>query len=149
MTHMPGEVVPQEDRPRSTKPWEGKRMELNEYQESAKITANFHGCLSPISTDSHIVSHYQVEAVIYCSLGLAGESGEVVELTKKLLRDDRLQLTEDRKELFKGELGDVLWYIANLAKALGFTLEEVAEYNIQKLKKRHGVKCLETGQKNS
>jgi NTP pyrophosphatase (non-canonical NTP hydrolase) len=109
------------------KPWEGKRMELNEYQEQALKTANYHGCLH----DSNL------EAIIYCSLGLAGEAGEVVENTKKLLRDDNSEYTESRKKKFLGELGDVLWYLANLSNALGYTLEEVAEYNICKLEKRH------------
>jgi len=127
---------------KSKKPWEDKRLSLNEYQEAAQKTANFHGCLA--MEDSHIKSYYQAEALIYCSLGLAGESGEVVELTKKLLRDDQLNLTDERKERFKEELGDVMWYIANLSKALGFTLEEIADCNIQKLKKRHGI-CSDTG----
>jgi len=116
------------------KPWEGKRMELNEYQENAKKTANFHGCMigsevSPMSA--------QKEAMIYCSLGLAGEAGEVVENTKKFLRDDNSELTEERKKKFLGELGDVFWYLANLTTALGLTLEEVAIYNQYKLQKRY------------
>ena len=137
-----GDIPKHEDRPRSTKPWEGKRMELNEYQENAQKTVNFHGCLS--MPDAHIKSYHQAESLIYCSLGLAGESGEVVELTKKLIRDDQLNLTDERRERFKEELGDVMWYLANLSKALGFTLEEIADHNIQKLKKRHEI-CSDTG----
>lgn len=111
------------------KPWEEKRMTLNEYQEQSKKTANYHGCMGG--------SHPQIESLIYCSLGLAGESGEVVENTKKLLRDDNSELTLDRKVKFLGELGDVLWYLANLSFALGYSLEEVAEYNLHKLQKRY------------
>lgn len=125
---------------KSKKPWEGKRMTLNEYQEQAQKTANFHGCLDPIVAESTYKGHAQIESLVYCTLGLTGEAGEVAELTKKLIRDDHLKLTDDRKEKYLGELGDVLWYLANLGKALGFTLEEIAEYNIQKLKVRHGVK---------
>lgn len=142
------EVVPQEDRPRCTKPWERdycRPLALNEYQEAAQKTANYHGCLD--MEDSHIKSYNQAESLIYCSLGLAGESGEVVELTKKFLRDDHMILTPERKESYKAELGDVLWYIANLAKALDFTLEDIAEYNIQKLNIRHGI-CSDPGLKN-
>ena len=112
-----------------SKPWEGKRMTLNEYQEAAAKTANFHGCM--------IGENPQIEAMVYCSLGLTGEAGEVVENTKKFLRDDNSELTEERKDRFLGELGDVLWYLANLSEALGFTLENVAWYNLIKLEKRY------------
>lgn len=123
---------------KSRKPWEGKRMTLNEYQEQAAKTANFHGCLDGASIESSVSS--RTEAMVYCSLGLTGEAGEVVENTKKFLRDDGQELTESRKDRFLGELGDVLWYLANLSKAIGFTLEEVAEYNVQKLQKRYEKK---------
>ena len=115
------------------KPWEGKRMTLNEYQEAATKTVNFHGCLGK-NVDP------RVEALVYCSLGLSGETGEVVENTKKFLRDDNgidVAMDEKRKGKFLGELGDVLWYLSNLSNALGFTLEQVAEYNIHKLQKRY------------
>ena len=119
------------------KPWEGKRMTLNDYQEAAAKTANFHGCMTGDNESPHSI---QKEAMIYCSLGLTGEAGEVVENTKKYLRDDNSELTEKRKDKFLGELGDVLWYLSNLSHALGFTLEEVAEYNIVKLQKRYEKK---------
>ena len=123
---------------KSKKPWENKYMTLNDYQEEANKTANFHGCLTHqdgYGLDIHISP--KLEAIIYCSLGLAGESGEVVENTKKMFRKDKSKLTEKRKEKFLEEIGDVLWYIANLSTSIGFTLEEVAEYNLQKLKKRY------------
>lgn len=120
------------------KPWETKRMELNEYQKEAKKTANFHGCMDHV--DGNGVTTYvdvKLEALVYCSLGLTGEAGEVVENTKKLLRDDQTKLTEERRQKFLGELGDVLWYLANLSDALGYSLEDVAAYNLQKLQKRY------------
>ena len=75
--------------------------------------------------------------VTYPTLGLAGEAGEVADKVKKIYRDGR----DDAK--FKGEIakeiGDVLWYCANLAEDLGFTLQQVAEMNIYKLKQRRAL----------
>ena len=65
-------------------------------------------------------------------LGLAGEVGECCDIVKKY----KYQGHELDKEHLKDELGDVLWYIAETASGLGITLEEVAEYNLNKLHKR-------------
>ena len=67
------------------------------------------------------------------AMGLAGESGELIDMLKKHLFHGHV-LNED--ELIS-ELGDVLWYISTLSKALGFTLEEVAFKNLQKLHRRY------------
>ena len=70
-------------------------------------------------------------------LGLAGEAGECCDLVKNI----KYQGHELDKEKLKDELGDVLWYIAETATGLGISLEEVAEYNLDKLHKRyHGSK---------
>lgn len=69
-------------------------------------------------------------------LGLVGESGEVAEKFKKLLRDKKGEISDaDRQEILK-ELGDVLWYINSLSHLLGSSLEEVAIMNNQKLASR-------------
>ena len=69
-------------------------------------------------------------------LGLSGESGEVAEKFKKILRDKNGQISdEDRMEIAK-ELGDVLWYIATISRYLGMPLEDVANINIEKLASR-------------
>lgn len=67
------------------------------------------------------------------SMGLAGESGEVVDLLKKHVHHGH----ELDREKVKGELGDVLHYASGLATMLGFTLEEVATANVEKLRKRY------------
>ena len=75
--------------------------------------------------------------IIYPALGLAGETGEVVEKVKKLLRGD-VKLDDAYRDMLIKELGDVLWYMAALANDLDTDLEEVAKINLVKLKDRQG-----------
>lgn len=70
---------------------------------------------------------------VYPTLGLAGEAGEVAEKIKKILRDKKGRIGKKEKEEIKKELGDVLWYISQLATELGLSLDEVAERNLKKL----------------
>jgi NTP pyrophosphatase (non-canonical NTP hydrolase) len=71
--------------------------------------------------------------IIYPTLGLNGEAGEVAEKVKKIIRDKKGEVSdEDRREIGK-ELGDVLWYLSQLATELDFSLEEIAEENIKKI----------------
>ena len=70
-------------------------------------------------------------------LGLAGETGECCDIVKKYKYQGHVL----DKEHLKDELGDVLWYLAETASGLGITLEEVAQFNLDKLHKRyHGEK---------
>jgi NTP pyrophosphatase (non-canonical NTP hydrolase) len=73
---------------------------------------------------------------VYPTLGLAGEAGEVAEKIKKMIRDDGGKLTSARKSELALELGDVLWYIANLSSELRLKLGDVAAMNLRKLKSR-------------
>ena len=69
-------------------------------------------------------------------LGLVGESGEVAEKFKKLIRDKKGIISEeDRAEIIK-ELGDILWYITSVSNLLGSSLADVAQKNNQKLLSR-------------
>ena len=96
-------------------------MELNQYQDKSRKTARY-----PNTGNNPI----------YPTLGLAGEAGEVADKVKKVLRDNNGLFNIEEKEKIKLELGDVLWYIAQLSSELGFTLEEVALENLKKLKSR-------------
>ena len=76
-------------------------------------------------------------------LGLSDESGEVLGKFKKLLRDKKGVLTdEDKKEIAK-ELGDILWYVNSVSHLLGYSLDEVAQMNIDKLASRKDRGVLE------
>jgi NTP pyrophosphatase (non-canonical NTP hydrolase) len=69
----------------------------------------------------------------YPALGLAGEAGEVAEHAKKTIRDDGGRISDARRAAVARELGDVLWYVAQLASELGLELEDIARENLEKL----------------
>jgi NTP pyrophosphatase (non-canonical NTP hydrolase) len=95
-------------------------MRLNEYQEAAVETAIYG----------------EGQTIIYPTLGLTGEAGEVADKIKKVLRDYDGVFTDEIKLNIAKEIGDVLWYIAALSRDLGYTLEEIAKMNIEKLESR-------------
>ena len=96
-------------------------MDLKTYQKKARETAQYPNLGSNI---------------IYPTLGLVGEAGEVAEKVKKVIRDNNGIFDEESKKGIKMELGDVLWYLSNLCDEFGFSLEEVALHNLEKLKLR-------------
>lgn len=73
---------------------------------------------------------------IYPTLGLSGEAGEVADKVKKVLRDQGGVFSEEAIDSLKLELGDVLWYVAQLASELGLDLEQIAQANLEKLASR-------------
>ena len=79
--------------------------------------------------------------IVYPTLGLANEAGEVAGKIKKIFRDKGGVISEDDREALKYELGDVLWYLTQICNELNLSLEEVAAANIAKL-----VSRLERGQ---
>lgn len=79
---------------------------------------------------------YNCLPIIYPILGMNGEAGEVAEKVKKCLRDnDGIFGGQIKKDILK-ELADVLWYIWATADDMGYTLENVMEVGIEKVKKR-------------
>lgn len=88
---------------------------MNDYQRQAATTAIY-----PASVQ-----------VLYPTLGLAGEAGEVANKVKKIVRDGKLD-----KEAIGSEIGDCLWYIAAICKDLGLRMEDVAQANLDKLRQR-------------
>lgn len=115
---------------------------LDEYQTRTADTAIYPGKGTPLG-------------LLYCGLKLAGEAGEVAEKIGKAMRDDDLYsvgsifgkqgepkrtvtatftcIAPDRREALKGELGDVLWYVASAARELGYDLTDIAQSNLDKL----------------
>ncbi len=71
--------------------------------------------------------------IVYPTLGLANEAGEVAGKVKKIFRDKGGEISEADRQALKQELGDVLWYLAQICTELNLTLEEVAEANLEKL----------------
>lgn len=104
-------------------------MDINEYQRQAAKTDTFNDQIPVID----LTTAGFIEKV----LGLTGESGEVADKIKKIIRDKNGQLIEEDKQEIALELGDVLWYVANISRVLGLPLEEIAEKNIDKLTARY------------
>lgn len=99
-------------------------MNFNEYEKLASRTATFEGK----------VGEYKL---MYLCLGLAGETGEVIEKIKKVIRNDEGTISAEKREAIKQELGDVLWYLAQLARVCDLPFDDVAQANIEKLADRH------------
>jgi len=93
-------------------------MNFNDYQTKSRVTAKYPA-----------IGH----AVIYPALGLVNEAGEVAGKIKKIFRDKGGVVGEAEREALKAELGDVLWYIAQVCTELDLSLDEVAESNLTKL----------------
>lgn len=94
-------------------------MTINEYQKLAMTTLN------PALSSKDVL--------INGVMGLCGESGEAIDLVKKHLAQGH----ELNKEQLAKELGDIAWYLAETATAIGYPLEEILQMNIDKLKKRY------------
>src|SRR5664279_3922950 len=71
--------------------------------------------------------------IVYPTLGLVNEAGELAGKVKKIFRDKEGVISEEDRQALKYELGDVLWYMAQIATELDLDLQEVAEANIEKL----------------
>ena len=94
-------------------------MDINEYQELAGRTIN-----PELSKRDMLINSV---------MGLCGESGEAIDIVKKWFAHGH----ELDKEHLKKELGDIAWYLAEAATALGVPLEDVLQANIDKLRKRY------------
>ena len=118
-------------------------MNLNEYQEESKRTAVYNASgivitAADVKAGAIVKSDTQLDPLpaLYVTLGLVGESGEIAEKMKKIIRDNGGRVTKQEVEDLVKELGDVLWYVAQMASELGVSLEKVAEVNIEKLTDR-------------
>lgn len=106
-------------------------MKLDEYSQTALTTL----------LGEHDLSEDMTPTLLSQVFGLVGESGEVAEKFKKLIRDKQGEISaEDKQEILK-ELGDILWYVNSVAHLLGSSLDEVAQKNLEKVlgRKERGV----------
>jgi NTP pyrophosphatase (non-canonical NTP hydrolase) len=98
-------------------------MDFNEYQQLATRTAGFTGKLAEVE-------------LLYLGLGVTSEAGEVADKIKKLMRNHDGVLSEETRDGLKYELGDVLWYLSQIARVLDIPFSEIAAANVEKLADR-------------
>lgn len=100
-------------------------MDFNAYQQTSRQTAKYPD---------------QNNTFLYPMLGLTSEVGEVADKLKKYMRDQGVavpgDLSDDQKAELKKELGDVLWYVAQLASELDLSLQDIAVGNVEKIESR-------------
>jgi NTP pyrophosphatase (non-canonical NTP hydrolase) len=95
-------------------------LDFNQYQKQALSTAIYPENM----------------AIQYCAMKLGGEAGECLEKIAKTYRDNEGIFSDEKKKAIAKELGDILWYIANLAFLFDYTFEQVASMNLNKLADR-------------
>jgi NTP pyrophosphatase (non-canonical NTP hydrolase) len=93
-------------------------VNFSDYQNKSRATAKY-----------PVIGH----GVIYPTLGLTNEAGEVAGKIKKIFRDKEGLISDADREALQSELGDVLWYLSQTATELDLSLDEIAEHNIHKL----------------
>jgi NTP pyrophosphatase (non-canonical NTP hydrolase) len=98
------------------------KMDFKEYQEKSKKTD------LRVTTKENNLDYYV--------LGLTNEAGEVAGKIKKLHRDFGGELSEEYKKELAKEIGDVLWYVSAICDRIGYSIEEVAQMNLDKLASR-------------
>jgi len=106
--------------------WENRKIQslsMNHYQHETSNTAIY-----PNDTEQ--------DSILYCSLGLVSEAGEVASVVKKCIRDNGFDFSTEIRKKLAAELGDVLWYCAQLATSLDISLDGVASNNLNKLASR-------------
>jgi len=96
-------------------------MEFKDYQTKARKTAIY----------PKVGKNF-----VYPTLGLSGETGEIAEKIKKILRDDNGKVDKGKRMELVFEMGDVLWYLSNLASELNINLDTIAKLNLHKLEMR-------------
>lgn len=116
-------------------------MDFQEYQERTEDTAIYGEQIGKIVDGLKSDDPLQLDNIVrllrlsYVSNGL-GETGEVQGKIKKIIRDSGGVITDEHRKMLVGELGDVLWYVSQMASELGVELDDIAAHNIDKLSSR-------------
>lgn len=95
--------------------------DFDNYQESCKKTAVY----------PNIGKNFT-----YPTIGLMGEAGEVANKVKKLIRDDNSKISKEKSDDIAHEIGDMMWYIAQLSTELNLKLSDIVQMNLEKLASR-------------
>jgi NTP pyrophosphatase (non-canonical NTP hydrolase) len=98
-------------------------LDFDKYQEDSSLTAIYPGS-------------GELLGLTYVTLGLCSEAGEIAGKVKKIIRDDDGQINQAKADALAAEVGDVLWYVAQLAEELNRRLNGIAEENLDKLNSR-------------
>lgn len=127
---MPKETVTEEE--------DSGEINFDTYQEEAGKTAIYPKIIVVDSEGNHNDADY-----IYPAMGLANEAGEVLGKLKKIVRDHQGKYKEEdgkiydmAQEMVKSELGDSLWYLAEIARVFEVKLSDIAKCNLEKLASR-------------
>ena len=107
--------------------WVKYEMTLNDYQKQAYGTAVYPGQGTKAGLE-------------YTLFGMLGEAGEIANFYKKILRSE--ESPYNQREKFLDELGDVVWYVLAALKELGYTAEDLAQFNLNKLAARKAANQL-------
>ena len=98
-------------------------MDFDDYEKLATRTVTF---------EDKPLEHQ----LMYVALGVAGEAGEIAEKVKKIIRNDDGIVSDEKRSALKSEIGDVLWYLSQLSRILGFSFSDAARANVAKLEDR-------------
>lgn len=113
---------------------------LNDYQQFVKSTTSreslYWNSFEKRAKRLYIEDGVNTPLLLTSAIGAGSECGEFEEIVKKIVFQGK-DYNEDSRFHMKRELGDILWYVANAATALGYTLDEIVEGNIAKLESRY------------
>jgi NTP pyrophosphatase (non-canonical NTP hydrolase) len=111
-------------------------VDLNIYQNFVKTTTSAESKGLSEFIDRIVTLNVNVPLLLTASVGLASESGEFSEIVKKIVFQGK-EYNDDVRYHMLRELGDICWYLANAANALGADLEEIVKMNVEKLEARY------------
>jgi NTP pyrophosphatase (non-canonical NTP hydrolase) len=111
-------------------------VDLNIYQNFVKTTTSAESKGLGEFIDRIVTLNVNVPLLLTASVGLASESGEFSEIVKKIVFQGK-EYNDDVRYHMLRELGDICWYLANAANALGADLEEIVKMNVEKLEARY------------
>ncbi len=111
-------------------------MDTVEYQERAHATGIYGERIEELVFSRNLDNTRTLLQLSYVISGINGEAGEIADIFKKVMRDDRGMFSQRSAELMRKEVGDTIWYLSELCSVMGWTLAEVMHDNIEKLEDR-------------